>query len=97
MIIVLSIAVHLRLQNILFNHDTINGTFNKWDDTIRGSTLWLRSLEAQSGLMLLHVNTCDITDRIRTEYRKNIDRETNKHRHKIDKEYTQNRTNIGRK
>ncbi len=97
MIIVLSIAVHARLQIILFNHDTINGPFNKWDDTISGTTCGWTSPEAQSGLMLLHVNTCDITDRIRTEYRKNIDRETNKHRHKIDKEYTQNRANIGRK
>ena len=55
--LVLSITLHFRLQIIIFSHDTINRTFNKWDDTISGTTCGWTNTEAQSGLVLLPVNS----------------------------------------
>ena len=53
---------------LTFSHDTISGTFSKWEDTISGTTCGWLNLEAQSGLVLVHVNTRDNTDRLRTDY-----------------------------
>ena len=61
-------TVHVRLQIIIFSHDTINGTFNKWDDTVSGATCGWMSPETQSGLVLLALITGDNTDKMRTEY-----------------------------
>ena len=97
MIIVLSITVNVRLEIILFFYDTMNGTFNKWDDTISEITLGWLNPEAQSGLVLLHVNMRNKTDRTRTEHKKNTDKGTSKHRHKIDEKLIQNRANVGSK
>ena len=97
MIIILSITVYVRLEIILFFYDTMNGTFNKWDDTISEITLGWLNPEAQSGLVLLHVNMRNKTDRTRTEHKKNTDKGTSKHRHKIDEELIQNRANVGSK
>ena len=75
----------------------MNGTFNKWDDTISEITLGWLNPEAQSRLVLLPLNMRNKTDRTRTEHKKNTDKGTSKHRHKIDEELIQNRANVDRK
>ena len=85
--IVLSIIVHVRLQIIIFSHDTINETFIKWDDTLRGTTCGWTNSEAQSGLVLLPVNTRDNTNIIRSNNRQ----KTKQTSTQIDEESTENR------
>ena len=86
-VIVLSIIVHVRLQIIIFSHDTINETFIKWDDTLRGATCGWTNSEAQSGLVLLPVNTRDNTNIIRSNNRQ----KTKQTSTQIDEESTENR------
>ena len=89
-IIVLWMTVHDRLQIIIFSF-TINGTFNKWDDTVSGTTCGWTSPEAQSELVLLPVNTRENMDKIRTIYEHNLRR---KYRQEIS---TGNRRRINTK
>ena len=46
----------------------ISGMFDKWDDTISGTTCGWTSPGAQSGLLLVPVNTRDNADRMRKEH-----------------------------
>ena len=93
-ITIFQMTVHARLQTITFSHDTISGSFDKWDDTISGTTCGWTNPGEQSGLMMVPVNTSAI---MRTEYGQNIDRKPSKHRQNIDEKSTENRANIDRK
>ena len=75
----------------------ISGMFDKWDDTISGTTCGWTSPGAQSGFLLVPVNTRDNADKMKTEFGQNIDRKPSDHRQKIDEISTQNRANIDRK
>ena len=56
-----------------------------------GTTCAWTNPEAQSGLVLVPMNTQDNIDRIRTEYAHYIDRKPSKHRHEIEETSTENR------
>ena len=67
------------------------GPYKKWDH------LWGTNPEAQSGLVLVPVNTRDNTDRVPNEYGQNINRTPSIHRQQNDAKSTETSGNIDRK
>jgi hypothetical protein len=79
MFIVFTVHTHL-----VTNH-YIQSWYNKWDNTISRTTCARTNPEAQSGLVLVPMNTQDNMDQIRTEYGQYIDRKPTKQRQEIQK------------